>query len=176
MAPEQFIDLLRPDALAYAARSKLPAAALIAVACLETGWGKRICRQGSVDSKNLFNIKGTGPAGSVVVTTREWYGKATWERLQRQRVAFRLTGAQRGDKAEGLLEDKFRAYHTYQESFEDFVRLLTEKPRYKPVLAVRDPFAFCIELQRCGFATDPSYSDKLHSILRVRVLPRLDKR
>lgn len=173
MTPEAFIDMLKADALAYAARSKLPAAALIAVACLETGWGRRICRQADRDSKNLFNIKGVGPAGAVTVTTREWYGKATWARLQRQGVAFRLTGAQRGDKLEGLLEDRFRAYHSYQESFEDFVRLLTEKPRYKPVLAAKDAFAFCAELQRCGYATDPSYAEKLHSILRVRVMPRL---
>lgn len=146
MTPQEFAKLLRPHAERVHARTGIPVEIMIAQAALETGWLKYPTRDklSGRDSRNLFNIKGKGPAGSVTILTTEYV------RGERQKV-----------------EAAFRAYNSYEESFDDYARLLTSNPRYAPAMAVRsDPAAFAQALQRCGYATDPQYAAKLVSIMR----------
>ncbi len=63
---------------------------------------------------NLFNIKGEGPAGSVMANDIDYI---------------------KGKKVH--VEAEFRAYNSYEESFADYASLLTEAQRYAPALAVR---------------------------------------
>ncbi|MEL7567522.1 MAG: glucosaminidase domain-containing protein [Dehalobacterium sp.] len=141
-----FIDSIKSYALANQKKVGVPAAIIIAQACLETGYGKYVCKDmdSGMDSKNLFNIKGTGPAGFVTVWTTEYIkGIAT------------------------KVKAKFRAYNDYRESFEDHSRLMLTE-RYKPCMAVKeDPEEFARQLQKCRYATDPKYADKLIYIMKT---------
>lgn len=50
---------------------------------------------------------------------------------------------------------------------------MKSNPRYAHALETDDPFEFATRLQQAGYATDPFYAAKLHSIMRMYVLPKL---
>ena len=57
---------------------------------------------------------------------------------------------------------RFRAYDSYEASFKDYARLLTQSPRYAKVSQLTgSAHAFATGLQRAGYATDPAYAGKL---------------
>ena len=139
LSPSEFARLFGPVAREASKKSGVPASIILAQAALETGWG------GSTigDAKNLFGIKGTGPAGSIRVPTEEV--------INGQRVT---------------INDNFRKYNSWQESIEDHGRLL-QNSRYARAMAVKnDPDQFARELQKAGYATDPEYASKLISIMK----------
>jgi flagellar protein FlgJ len=97
-------------------------------------------------SLNLFGIKaGSGwQGGSVAKATLE-YEKG----LARHEVA------------------KFRAYPDVASTFDDYVELIGEHPRYAAVRnSGNDARAFADALQDSGYATDPSYADKIENVLK----------
>lgn len=155
MNPIEFIELLGPHASKVNVETGIPVEAMLAQAALETGWLSRTVRDRYTgdDSMNLFNIKGEGPAGSVVTGVVEYsQGKKVWQDAQ------------------------FRAYNSYEESFSDYASLIVESSRYAPAMAVRDdPIAFAWQLQQCGYATDPGYARKLVAIMRQYILPYFDQ-
>ncbi len=120
----------------------IPAGFMIGQAGHETGWGrKEIKGANGENSFNLFGIKaGAGWKGKVAeITTTEYVNG----------VAQKQTA-------------KFRAYDSYQESFKDYARMLSESPRYAQVVQKADSVqAFASGLQQAGYATDPHYADKL---------------
>jgi flagellar protein FlgJ len=61
---------------------------------------------------------------------------------------------------------QFRAYQSLAASFDDYVQLLADNPRYAEALR-RGPSAddFAQSLQEAGYATDPRYAEKLRSIM-----------
>ncbi|MBZ5755679.1 flagellar assembly peptidoglycan hydrolase FlgJ [Pseudomonas sp. S5(2021)] len=148
-SPAEFIATMLPMAEKAARRLGVEARYLVAQAALETGWGKSMIRQkdGS-NSHNLFGIKATGWSGkSAEVTTTEYVGgKAHKERAG------------------------FRAYGSFEESFNDFVGLLERNDRYRGALQVAsasgDSEQFMRELQKAGYATDPRYASKVNQIAR----------
>lgn len=144
--PTEFVRLLQPHAEKVNRATGIPTPVMLAQAALETGWLAKPTRDRMTgrDSLNLFGIKGVGPAGFVTCRTTEYV---------------------RGKKVN--VDASFRAYRTYEESFADYARLLARNGRYAPAMAVRDsPVEFARALQRCGYATDPAYADKLVSIMR----------
>ena len=146
MMPEEFFELLRPHAEKVFEETGIPVEIMLAQAALETGWLKNPIRDKYTGKEafNLFNIKGEGPAGSVMANDIDYI---------------------KGKKVH--VEAEFRAYNSYEESFADYASLLTEAQRYAPALAVRDdPVTFAWELQRAGYATDPNYANKLISIMQ----------
>jgi flagellar protein FlgJ len=122
--------------------SGIPAGFMLGQAGHETGWGRReIMNADGSTSFNLFGIKaGPGWKGKVAeVTTTEYV-----DGVPRKTVA------------------KFRAYNSYEESFRDYARLITESPRYAQVRQQTGSVqAFASGLQRAGYATDPAYASKL---------------
>ena len=57
--------------------------------------------------------------------------------------------------------EKFRAYGSYADAFNDLTRLLGSR-RYADAIAnANDPAAYAKSLQQAGYATDPAYADKL---------------
>lgn len=145
MTNQEFIDSIKNDALRYQQKSGIPASIIIAQACLETGYGKYVCKDivTGKDSKNLFNIKGIGNNGFVLVWTTEYY-----------------------DGVKTKVQARFKAYKTYEDSFADYAKLLLIN-RYKPAMAVKDnPIEFANKLYECGYATDPNYADKLIWIMK----------
>ena len=138
---QSFIENLRPHAEKAAAALGVPAQLLIAQAGLETGWGKSQPRNadGSV-GHNLFGVKATG----------KWNGAT---------IAAGTTEFVQGAAVRTV--EKFRAYGSYADAFDDLTRVLGSK-RYAGALAnANDPAEYAKSLQQAGYATDPSYADKL---------------
>ncbi|CAK0776352.1 flagellar protein FlgJ [Gammaproteobacteria bacterium] len=145
-SPEDFVRDLWPWAREAAARVGLQPAALLAQAALETGWGSHIIEASSgATSHNLFGIKAHGG----------WNG----ERVRVPTVEFENGLAVRK-------QAEFRAYGSFQESFQDYADFITGNPRYqKAVAQAGDPASYFEGLQKAGYATDPGYARKLKSIL-----------
>ncbi len=60
---------------------------------------------------------------------------------------------------------QFRAYAGASESFQDYVSILRNNPRYAAALNTgSDASAFATGLQRGGYATDPDYARKVSAI------------
>jgi flagellar protein FlgJ len=143
-APGSFVDKLWPHALDAARSLGVAPHFLIAHAALETGWGKHELKAADgTASNNLFNIKAGG----------NWDGKT---------VLKEVTEYVNGKPVNSL--EKFRAYDTPAESFADYANLLGSNPRYAGVLN-QDAEGFVSGLQKGGFATDPTYADKLRRII-----------
>lgn len=145
--PEEFVNRLMPLAKKAADKLGLSPAVLVAQAALESGWGKRVIKDGEGQiTHNLFGIKADprwqGP--KAVVSTLEY----------EQGVASRQKAA-------------FRSYESFEESFNDYVDFLTSGTRYKGALAkVDSPDRYFEALQKAGYATDPQYARKLKQVLR----------
>jgi len=117
---------------------------LMAQSALETGWGRAVLADQRGSSFNLFNIKaGQSWSGPTVSVSSLEYNNGT------------ITSEQ----------SKFRRYESLGESVQDYVDFVKNSPRYASALdAVEDGEAYIRELQKSGYATDPSYADKVLSV------------
>jgi flagellar protein FlgJ len=143
---EDFLTKMKPHAEKAAAELNVGTDVLLAQAALETGWGKHLIHdtQGN-NTFNIFNIKATSWQGkSVTVNTLENKQGVT----QQERASF-------------------RQYDDYAQSFADYVSLIKNNTRYKDALAAggNSP-AYAEALQKAGYATDPSYADKIKNLLK----------
>ncbi|XVJ69355.1 MAG: flagellar assembly peptidoglycan hydrolase FlgJ [Rhizobacter sp.] len=130
------------------AATGIPASFMVAQAAHESGWGRREIK--NADGSTSFNVFGIKAGGSwkgpvaEIVTTEYINGEP------RKVVA------------------KFRAYKSYEESFNDYARLMQNSPRYAPVLAqANTPEGFAQGLQKAGYATDPAYAEKLGRVINT---------
>ena len=143
-----FVNKLSDAAARAEQATGIPAGYMIGQAGHETGWGKfEIKNKGGTPSFNLFGIKaGANWRGKVAeVTTTEYVNG-----VAQKQVA------------------KFRAYDSYDESFRDYARLITQSPRYAKVSAqTGSAVAFASSLQKAGYATDPAYAQKLGRIIQT---------
>lgn len=119
----------------------IPISCIIAQAALESAWGEStITTKGNA----LFGIK----AG------KNWSGKVlnakTHEVVNGETV---------------YLTDGFRAYSTWRDSIIDHSNFLRRIPRYTKVLDTTSGYDAAEELQKAGYATDPSYASKLKNII-----------
>lgn len=118
---------------------------LIAQAALETNWGQNVPKDSSGGtSNNLFGVKASADWTGAAVnnTTREF-----------QNGVASSTTAQ------------FKDYATPMQSFQDYVALLRNNPRYSAALNTgSDIHAFASALQRGGYATDPEYANKIAAV------------
>ncbi len=137
----RFVDGLRPHAERAAHKLGTTPEILLAQAVLETGWGRHVV---GGSSHNLFSIK----------ADRSWDGRTV---TQRTMEVF--------DGKPVKLNAVFRAYKDVGEAFDDYVDFLQQNPRYEHALQrAADPHTYVQELQRAGYATDPSYAQKILQI------------
>ena len=144
---QAFVNRMVQPAMQAARATGLPPAFIIGQAALESGWGQREIRgPNGQPSYNLFGIKaGPGWKGASVEATTQEFAEG---RMQKQ-------------------VERFRAYGSYAEAFEDYARLLTQSPRYAGALAQRDdPGRFAQAIASAGYATDPGYAHKLAGTIR----------
>lgn len=117
---------------------------LLAQAALETNWGKKIISDFKTSTHNLFNIKADNAWKHNTVTTQTL------------------------EQKNGLLVKEnanFRSYHSFNDSFMDYVQFLKSNTRYAKALdKAQDPKQFTYALQDAGFATDNQYAEKVLSI------------
>ena len=144
--PEHFIKSLWVYASKAGQALGVEPEVLIAQSALETGWGRKIPADSrGQSSHNLFGIK----------ADVNWHGA----RISTPTLEYENGIAVR-DRAE------FRAYASFEASFEDYVNFLKGNPRYRSALAqAHDSSAYLEELQTAGYATDPRYADKIRSIM-----------
>ena len=145
-SPEDFVRALYPAAQRVAENIGVDPKLLLAQSALETGWGKRmITRADGGNSHNLFGIKADS----------RWNG----ERATVMTTEFE-DGVVRKEQA------NFRAYNSYEESFQDYVNFLQSNPRYQQALEnTHDAEAFASHLQEAGYATDPIYARKISRVM-----------
>lgn len=144
-SPESFVSSMKPYAEKAARALGVDSSLLLAQAALETGWGQKVINNSRGSSNNLFNIK----------ADRSWSGdKVATQTLEyHQGVPVKEQAA-------------FRSYQNYEDSFNDYVRFLNENPRYTTALRHGgNNEEFIRGIHQAGYATDPSYADK---VLRVK--------
>jgi flagellar protein FlgJ len=143
----EFLDKVGPHALAASRETGVPARFIVAQAALESGWGRSEIRAADGSpSYNLFGIKaGRGWSGNTVETATTEYVNGAMVKTA----------------------EKFRAYGSYAEAFQDYARLLRSNGRYSEALASGDdPFKFARGLQKGGYATDPRYAEKIARVIQ----------
>lgn len=147
---QRFVDTLWPQAAEAARSLGVPPHFLVGQAALETGWGKSELRMADGrPSYNLFNIKaGKGWTGATVDAQTTEYENG---------VAATRT-------------EKFRAYGSYAEAFQDYARLVQQSPRYAAAIGQGEASGFAKALQSGGYATDPAYADKLTRVINGSTL------
>lgn len=144
---DDFVATMLPMAERAAKRIGVDPRYLVAQAALETGWGKKmIAQRDGSSSHNLFGIK----SGS------SWRGDSA-----RAVTSEYENGKQVKEVA------SFRAYNSFEQSFQDYVSFLQNNDRYQDALdSAARPEQFMKELQRAGYATDPQYARKVSQIAR----------
>lgn len=147
-APEHihnFVSKMSAAADSASRQSGVPAKLILSQAALESGWGRReLLREDGSTSHNLFGIKATGGwKGDVVYATTTEFEDGVARKVQQP----------------------FRAYDSYEDSFADYARLIGRNERYSEVLTAPSAEAAAQRIQEAGYATDPSYADKLISIM-----------
>ncbi|MEX3072515.1 flagellar assembly peptidoglycan hydrolase FlgJ [Vibrio alginolyticus] len=140
-SPESFVNSMKPYAEKAAKALGVEPSLLLAQAALETGWGQKVVKNANGSSNNLFNIK----------ADRRWQG----DKIATQTLEFH-------DNTPVKETAAFRSYSSFQDSFNDYVRFLNDNPRYETALQQRgDSESFIRGIHRAGYATDPTYADKV---------------
>lgn len=153
-AQQNFVDRMTPFAMQASRSSGVPAQLILGQAALESGWGKREIRM--PDGSNSFNLFG-------IKATAGWNGK----------VAEVMTTEYRNGIAYKQVE-RFRAYSSYAEAFQDHANLIGSNPRYAEVVRqAGSPAGMAEAIQRAGYATDPHYADKLVKVMGMIETPKV---
>ncbi len=151
MTPAEFIAAIAPAAQASAPKTGIPASFTVAQAALESGWGTS---KTAIHARNLFNIK----------ADRSWHGP-TWQMAS--------TEVENGKKV--LEPAVWRSYSNWKACFDDRVDFFRNNSRYDHCWAETTGEGWARAVQLAGYATDPSYADKLCSVIRSHNLAELDK-
>jgi len=142
---QEFVKELAPYAQKAAEKLGVSVRAVLAQAALETQWGKHMPSHSNGDtSNNLFGMK----AGS------SWDG---------QKVSVPTLEFEEGVAVHRRAQ--FRSYNNPGESFNDYAQLIADNPRYAKALNHgEDVVGFARGLVSGGYATDPSYAQKIVAI------------
>lgn len=140
-----YVDRVWPHAVEAAQSLGVPPHFLVAHSALESGWGKSEIRR--ADGSPTYNVFG-------VKAGKSWQGPT----VEVQTTEY-VDGVAQSAK------EKFRVYGSYGEAFRDYAGLLRNSPRFAGVLGQQDGTQFARSLQQAGYATDPSYADKLGRII-----------
>lgn len=150
MTPREFIDAIKPAALACQAASGIPASFTIAQAALESAWGKsQLAREGF----NLFGIKAdAGWGGDVLeLPTKEFEG-GQW-----------IT-----------VNARWRRYADWQGSIDDHAEFFRRNRRYAACFRETTGDGWARAVAAAGYATDPNYAGKLIATMNAHHLQALD--
>jgi flagellum-specific peptidoglycan hydrolase FlgJ len=128
----------------------IPAAITLAQIILESGGGGHLSELATA-GKNLFGIKGEGPAGTIYLTTHEVIG---------------------GENI--TVEAGFKKYDSYYQSMADHAKILNES-RYQYFLKNAHSLKeYAQGIKDGGYSTDPQYAAKLLDIIQAYGLAQYD--
>lgn len=160
MTPKEFIKKYKPFALETERKTGISALFILAQSALETGWAK------SIPDNNMFGVKakaGTPPEKRQLVVTKEVLSSPNVAFPEIIRITKRADG-----KYLYEVKDWFRKYDSPEESFTDHANLFMNNKRYAKALLVRsDPYKFAEEVAKAGYATEPTYAERLKGVIRT---------
>ena len=141
---EEYISRYMPIAIAHMERYGIPASITMAQGILESDCGNSLL---SMKSNNHFGIK----------CHSDWRGGHVYH-------------------DDDLRGECFRKYKRVEDSYDDHSRFLAERPRYASLfqLNIKDYKGWAKGLQKCGYATDRAYANKLIKVIEDYELYRYD--
>ena len=166
MTPKEFITKHLPYALETERKTGISALFILAQSALETGWGQH------APGNMMFGVK-----ASVSTPAEKRQLVQTTEILATDKAKFPviIKIEKRPDgKFKYTVKDWFRKYDSPEESFTDHARLFLTNKRYAKALLVKsDPYKFAEEVAKAGYATEPTYAERLKGVIRTieRVVP-----
>ena len=157
---EAFIARAARAARATAEEYGVPAAVTLAQAALESDWGR--AHMGGAN--NYFGIKAYDKGGvpQIGPIAKGFVTLPTREVVNGRSIT---------------VNARFRSYASMADSFRDHANFLKVNSRYAPAFGhTGDPDAFARAIAKAGYATDPSYADKLIALMRQYKLYSYGKR
>ncbi|KPN83570.1 hypothetical protein RZ77_08110 [Apilactobacillus kunkeei] len=150
LTADNFISTISPIAQSIANSNNLYASTMVAQAALESGYGTSNLTQ---SANNLFGIKSFDGTG-VKLKTLEYNSKGQ---------AYSTYAY-------------FKSYNSIMDSLQGYATFLTVNSRYANVFKsqAKDGFEAATNIQKDGYATDPSYASKLINIINTYNLTTLD--
>lgn len=147
---ETFIEKMVPKAQSIQTEFNVLPSIIISQAILESNWGRSELAR---EENNYFGIKDS--RDGALYPTQEYFNE--W-----------IT-----------TDEPFKVYSSFEESMEDHARLLAYGTSWDPylytnVIEANDYQSAAFALQAAGYATDPTYSNKLIRIIEAYELYRYD--
>lgn len=163
MIPKDFVSAYLPYALETEAATGISAAAILAQAALESGWGDKAV------GNMFFGVKdpdkGKTGKGQLIVTT-EYLKDPNAHHLFPEVIS--VVWSDKYKKWKYTVRDWFRKFDTPAGSFLEHAQLFMKNQRYAQAVANgKDPEQFFREVQKAGYATAPNYADVLISVVRT---------
>ena len=151
--PEILTDQLVNAAMKSEEKYGVPASITLAQIILESsGDYPGGMSQLAYECKNLFGMKGKGPAGYKIYATTE---------VTSSGEVITVTA-------------RFRKYRNYQQSIDDHGELLTTGRYAAYTKSCKTPQQWAEAIQRAGYATDPNYAELLMQLIYMYDLERFD--
>ena len=160
MSPGSFIARYGPVARGAAAVTGVPTLVTLGQAALESGWGA------GASGNNYFGIKAraSDPPGTRQLRT-------TYEVLSTPNATGFpqiISVTRRSDgRYTYVVKDWFRVYSSAEEAFQAHGMFLRGSRYAAAFQHTGDPYRFAAAIAAAGYATDPSYTTKLHQVMRL---------
>ena len=138
---EEFLTIIKPMVIKDMQKNKILASLTAAQALIESNKGNSGLTQ---KANNLFGIKGDYNGQYVTMPTTEYYN---------------------GIKT--TIQAKFRKYPSWQESIDDHSGLFWRSSRYANLRGCTDYKQACVNVQRDGYATSPTYAQTLFKTIET---------
>ncbi|CAI2577998.1 hypothetical protein AKUH1B104J_04330 [Apilactobacillus kunkeei] len=150
LTADNFISTISPIAQSIANSNNLYASTMVAQAALESGYGTSYLTQ---IANNLFGIKSFDGTGVKLKTSE-----------------YNSNGQAYSTYA------YFKSYNSLMDSLQGYANFLTVNSRYANVFKsqAKDGFEAASNIQKDGYATDPSYATKLINLIKTYNLTALD--
>jgi len=150
-----FIKRLAPEAQRLNKKYHVMTSITLSQAILESDWGQST---NATENNNLFGVKAYGTQSGKLMTTQEYY-----------------------DGAYHTVKRRFRVYTSWHDSLVDHAEKLAygttwDSQHYAAVIQAKDYQTAAKALQTAGYATDPSYAQKLINIIQKYHLQRYDSK
>ena len=159
MTPKEFITKFLPYALETERKTGISALFTLAQSALETGWGK------DAPGNMMFGVKAKE---SMPAEKRQLVQTTEILATDKEKFPVIISIKKRPDgKYKYTVKDWFRKYDTPEESFTDHAKLFLTNKRYAKALQVKtDPYKFAEEVAKAGYATEPTYAERLKGVIR----------
>lgn len=146
---QAYIEDTEKMAVRIARKNNILPSVMLAQSILESNWGRS---ELSREYNNYFGIKEVKKDQGIVFETEEYV-----------------------DGESGRYMENFKKYSSKRESFEHYAKLLSTAKRYEKVKTAKNYKEAAKYIKEGGYATDPSYADKIISVVEKYGLNKYDE-